>query len=212
MSSIGETPGVQEAAGGTAEAPRGESLPFARWEGPVAVVSDASRISEGLRLLRGEPVLGFDTETRPSFRRGEAYPPALVQLAGKEVVVLFQLGRVGLPDGLKALLADPAVVKAGVAVGRDVKELVDFSPFEPRGFVDLAEMAEAAGLKARGLRGLAEEVLGLKVAKGQRTTNWAKHDLTPAQVAYAATDAYLGRALYLALRARLSRRQETEAY
>ncbi len=181
----------------------GEELPLARWHGPVAVVSDPSRVGEALKLLRGESVLGFDTETRPSFRRGEVHPPALVQLAGREAVVLFQLGRVGLPEGLKALLSDPAVIKAGVAVGRDVKELVDFSPFEPRGFVELAEMAEAAGLKARGLRGLAEEALGLRVAKGQRTTNWARHDLSPAQVAYAATDAYLGRALYLELRARL---------
>jgi ribonuclease D len=177
----------------------------------VVVVSEPARVADALRLLRGEPVLGFDTETRPSFHRGEAYPPALVQLAGRKVVVLFQLGRVGLPEGLKALLSDPAVVKAGVAVARDVKDLVDFSPFEPRGFVDLAEMAEAAGLKARGLRGLAEEVLGLRVAKGQRTTNWARHDLSPAQVAYAATDAFLGRALYLELRRRLSSRPRPEA-
>lgn len=177
----------------------------------MVVVAEPSRVGEALRLLRGEAVLGFDTETRPSFRRGEVYPPALVQLAGRSVVVLFQLGRLGLPDGLKALLSDPAVVKAGVAVGRDVKELVEFSPFEPRGFVELGEMAEAAGLKARGLRGLAEEVLGLRVAKGQRTTNWARHDLSPAQVAYAATDAFLGRALYLELRDRLSRRALPEA-
>lgn len=190
----------------TVQPGRTDPLPLARWDGPVVVVSEPARVGEALRLLRGEWVLGFDTETRPSFRAGEVYPPALVQLAGPRVVVLFQLGRVGLPDDLKALLSDPAVVKAGVAVARDVKELVEFSPFVPKGFVELAQMAEALGLKARGLRGLAEEVLGLRVAKGQRTTNWARHDLSPAQVAYAATDAYLGRALYLELRARQWRR------
>lgn len=211
MSTGREAPFFREAPSGSGEADRREALPLARWDGPVVVVSEPARVADALRLLRGEPVLGFDTETRPSFHRGEAYPPALVQLAGRKVVVLFQLGRVGLPEGLKALLSDPAVVKAGVAVARDVKDLVDFSPFEPRGFVDLAEMAEAAGLKARGLRGLAEEVLGLRVAKGQRTTNWARHDLSPAQVAYAATDAFLGRALYLELRGRLSSRPRPEA-
>lgn len=177
-----------------------DDLPPGRWEGEVLVVQREEEVEAALARLWGKPVLGFDTETRPSFRRGVAYPPALVQLACLDLAVLFQLGRIGFPEGLKALLADASVVKAGVAVGRDVLDLQAFSYFQPGGFVELGDLAERAGLKARGLRGLAAEVLGLRIAKGQRTSNWARDVLTPSQITYAATDAWIGFALYEALR------------
>ncbi len=174
-------------------------MPAGRWEGEVLLVRREEDIVPALARLRGKPVLGFDTETRPSFRRGVSYPPALVQLACADCAVLFQVGRIGLPEGLKALLSDASVVKAGVAVGRDVQDLQAFSFFQPGGFVELGDLAERAGLKARGLRGLAAEVLGLRIAKGQRTSNWARDVLTSSQVTYAATDAWIGFALYEAL-------------
>jgi ribonuclease D len=185
-------------------------LPPGRWEGEVLVVRRAEDAEAALGRLAGKPVLGFDTETRPSFRRGVTYPPALIQLACAELAVLFQLGRMGVPEGLKALLSDASVVKAGVAVGRDVQDLQAFSFFEPAGFVELGDMAERAGLKARGLRGLAAEVLGLRIAKGQRTSNWARDALTSSQVLYAATDAWIGFALHEAL-AKLPVAAEPEA-
>jgi ribonuclease D len=177
-----------------------QEMPSGRWEGEVLVVRREEDIEPALARLGGKPVLGFDTETRPSFRRGVAYPPALLQLACADFAVLFQLGRIGLPEGLKALLSDATVVKAGVAVGRDVQDLQAFSFFQPCGFVELGDLAERVGLKARGLRGLAAEVLGLRIAKGQRTSNWARDVLTTSQIAYAATDAWIGFALHEALR------------
>ncbi|MEW6757147.1 MAG: 3'-5' exonuclease [Acidobacteriota bacterium] len=177
-----------------------QEMPPGRWEGEVLVVRREEDIEPALARLEGEPVLGFDTETRPSFRRGVAYPPALIQLACADFAVLFQLGRIGFPEGLKALLADASVLKAGVAVGRDVQDLQAFSYFHPGGFVELGDMAERAGLKSRGLRGLAAEVLGLRIAKGQRTSNWARDVLTASQITYAATDAWIGFALHEALR------------
>ncbi|MDA8164133.1 MAG: 3'-5' exonuclease domain-containing protein 2 [Desulfobacteraceae bacterium] len=172
------------------------ACPLVRWSGPVQVVSTAEALAAAAEHLAAERLLGFDTETRPSFRKGESHPPALLQLACESVVFIFQLHRIGLPASLRALLADPAILKAGVAPARDLRELQQLAFFEPAGFVDLARMAKEAGFQNHGLRGLAAALLGCRIAKGARTSNWAQATLNPAQIGYAATDAWLGRELY----------------
>jgi len=149
--------------------------------------------------LRRESLLGFDTETRPSFRKGQSYPTSLLQLAGRHEVYVFQLGILGLPAELRGLLSDPRMVKAGVAIQRDLRELRALADFEPRRFVDLGACAMRGGLHHHGLRGLAALLLGKRISKGARTTNWARPDIPAKALRYAATDAWVSRLIHEAL-------------
>ena len=175
------------------------ACPMQRWEGPVHVVRTAEELNRAVHALAQETILGFDTETRPAYHKGESYLPSLLQLAGEKEVFLFQLKPLGLPTPLREILADPKVVKAGVSLAYDLQELHHLAPFKPAGFVDLGTLAKKAEIKNHGLRGLAAVLLGFRIAKGAQTSNWARDILAPNQIQYAATDAWVGRELYLKL-------------
>ncbi|NOX80796.1 MAG: 3'-5' exonuclease domain-containing protein 2 [Deltaproteobacteria bacterium] len=170
--------------------------PIKKWAGPVHVIRSAERMAEAVQLLAQESILGFDTETRPAFRKGQSHLPALLQLAGENEVCIFQLNHLGLPGPLRNILADPNIIKAGVALDYDISELRKLAPFQEAGFVDLGELAKRVGIKNHGLRGLAAVLLGLRITKSAQRSNWAKDRLTAGQVTYAATDAWIGRELY----------------
>ena len=174
-------------------------LPVRRYEGPVCVVATRTELADALADILQESVVGFDTETRPAFKKGERYDPALVQVATARAVYLFQLRRVDVIPGLAELLSAPGVVKAGVAVARDLLELKQVFAFAEKSVVDLGVIARRRGLEQTGVRNLAGIFLRCRVAKGSRTSNWAATALTPAQITYAATDAWICRELYLRL-------------
>jgi hypothetical protein len=177
------------------------ALPISTYDGPIHFVDFDAAAADACALLRREEILGFDTETRPSFERGGgSNPTALIQVASSRGVWLFSLPRLTDRGPLAALLSDGAVLKAGVAIGDDVKKLQEVLPFEPGGFVELAAMARALGFKASGLRNLAGNLLGFRISKGAKTSNWERWPLSAAQVRYAATDAWVSRELYLKLR------------
>jgi ribonuclease D len=176
-------------------------LPMRRYQGRVCVVATRSELNEALDDMRQERVVGFDTETRPAFRKGERYDPALAQFATARAVYLFQLRRVDVIPGLAEVLSAPGIVKAGVAVARDLLELKNLFAFAERNVVDLGVIARRRGLGQTGLRNLAGIFLACRVAKSSRTSNWAATTLTPAQINYAATDAWICRELYLRLQA-----------
>ena len=175
------------------------ACPMRQWTGAVRVVRTANELAAAVERLASHTVLGFDTETRPTFSVGESYPPSLLQLACEEEVFLFQLKPLGLAQPLCEILADPAIIKAGVSLKDDIRALNTLSPFRAGGFVDLGQRAKAADIKNLGLRGLAAVLLGFRIAKGAQTSNWANDQLTPQQIRYAATDAWVGRELYLAM-------------
>ena len=172
-------------------------LPMLAYEGEVLLVQTEGELSRALNSLRGETLLGFDTESRPSFKKGKVYPTSLVQLASSKLVVLIRLNHVGFTEPLAALLADPGVVKAGVAIRDDMRSLQKLHDFTPAGLADLADMAKKRGIKAQGLRTLAAHLMGGRISKAAQCSNWAKKTLTPQQIRYAATDAWIGRELYL---------------
>lgn len=175
-------------------------LPLGRWQGPVHLVRFPEEIeSMGSRLARSM-VLGFDTETRPAFKRGQQYLPSLLQLATAEEVFLLQLGHTGLPRPIRVILEDSAIIKVGVAPDQDLRALQAIKPFRPSGFVDLAKIARESGIRHRGLRGLAAAVCAVRISKTARTSNWANDVLTPRQIRYAATDAWIGREIFIRLR------------
>ena len=173
--------------------------PIKRWTGPISVVRNRDQLTAAMRRLAGHTLLGFDTETRPAYKKGERYLPSLLQLAGDNEVFIFQLKHLGLPKPLREILADAAIIKAGVSLDYDIRELKKLSHFKAAGFMDLGNLARKAGIKNHGLRGLAAVLLGMRIAKGAQTSNWARDVLTPQQIQYAATDAWVGRRLYLAL-------------
>lgn len=173
------------------------ALPIRRYDGPVCVVATRTELNDALADIQQESVVGFDTETRPAFKKGERYDPALVQVATACAVYLFQLRRVDVIPGLADMFAAPHIVKAGVAVARDIKDLKEVFAFAEKNVVDLGVIAKRYGLEQTGVRNLAGIFLGCRVTKGARTSNWAATTLTPAQIAYAATDAWIGRELYL---------------
>ena len=175
------------------------SFPIRKWSGPVHVIRSNERMTNAVEQLSLETILGFDIETRPAFNKGQKYLPSLLQLAGENSVYLFQLKHLGLQEPLIKILADPAVIKAGVSLAHDLRELKQLTPFTQAGFVGLGKMSKEKGIKNHGLRGLAAVVLGLRISKSAQTTNWAKNKLTQSQIRYAATDAWVGRELYLKL-------------
>ncbi|MCP4716379.1 MAG: 3'-5' exonuclease domain-containing protein 2, partial [Deltaproteobacteria bacterium] len=164
-------------------------LPVEKYEGPIHLITtrDDLVITE---QLRKEPVLGFDIEIKPAFSKGESHPPALLQLAGTDAVCIFQLSQLKLPRAVRALLADPDIIKAGVAPGQDIAKLKELGQFKEAGFTDLATLAKQNGIKNFGLRGLAAVLFGFRISKGARVSNWARADLTETQIHYAATDAW----------------------
>jgi ribonuclease D len=175
-------------------------LEIAAYRGPIHVVRSHAQMLAAVRELRRETLLGFDTEKRPSFAKGESHPPALIQLAGREAVYVFQLHVIGLPAELVDLLANPRIVKAGVATGRDLQELRELAQFQPGGFVDIGACAMKSGIKHHGLRGLAALLLGCRISKSAQLTNWERPELPMPALRYAATDAWISRRIYEALK------------
>jgi len=173
------------------------SLPLRYYNGAIRIIQTAEQAKNACAILIKEKVLGFDTETRPAFNKGQSYLPSLLQLAGTKVVYLFQLSQCGLTDKIIILLSNVNIIKSGVAINQDLTELQQILNFEPAGFVDLGDIAKSKGLPHHGLRGLAAYLLKFRISKSGRTSNWSANQLTKKQIKYAATDAWVGRELYL---------------
>jgi ribonuclease D len=173
------------------------ALPIRRYEGPVHVVAGHSELQRAMQDILQESVVGFDTETRPAFRPGESYLPSLVQFATANAVYLLQVQQQDFFGPVREILSAEKIVKAGVSVADDLRNLKKSVEFDERSVVDLGKVAEQHGLEQTGVRNLAGMFLGTRIPKGTKTTNWAARHLTPQQIAYAATDAWVCRELYL---------------
>lgn len=175
------------------------TMPLRSWTGEVKIIRTQAQWSAAEAKMRADGILGFDTETRPTFRKGKLNAPALLQIATEKTVYLTQLGLLPFGHLQSALLADPDIVKAGVGIGDDMKALGRVFPFTPEGTVDLAAVAKKHNLPNLGLRTLAASLFGWRISKGPQCSNWSVRHLSPRQVSYAATDAWIGRKIYLRL-------------
>lgn len=176
-----------------------KKLPLLHFDGKVTLVDDLDTFYRVIDEVGRSGIVGFDTETKPSFRKGRRNTVSLLQLADAGNAWLFRLNKIGLPPELSALLADDSLHKVGVAIHDDIKALRSVSPFEPRGFVDLQSVVAGHGIKQLGLRKLSAIILGYRISKSQQVSNWEAPVLTESQQLYAATDAWVCRQIYLAL-------------
>jgi len=152
---------------------------------------------ELLAMNLGEPKeLGFDTETRPSFNKGEVYKAALLQLSTESDAYLIRLQYVTRFHVINSILENKAIVKVGVAIHDDLKLLQKSFSFAPQSFVELQHLAKMKGLKNFGLKGMTEEVLQASLSKRSKMTNWDADVLSDQQQMYAATDAWIGLTIY----------------
>jgi len=173
------------------------ALTIRRYEGEVRLVGTAHELEHALVAWRDERVVGFDTETRPAFKPGQSYLPALAQIATANAVYLLPLQRLDCSAAMRALLEAPHTVKAGVGLPDDFRALRKTFEFADKATVDLGAVARRHGLKQSGVRYLAARFLGSRIPKGAKTSNWAAPRLSPQQIAYAATDAWVCRELFL---------------
>lgn len=171
-------------------------LPRFTFEGRIEVIQSESEAVRAVRALKGAPLLGIDTETRPSFRKGEKHKVALLQVSDRDICFLFRLNMLGFAPCLVELLSDPAITKVGLSLRDDFMMLRGRRSFTPGGCIDLQEKAKLFGIEDMSLQKLFANVFGQRISKTAQLSNWEADTLTQSQKVYAATDAYACILLY----------------
>jgi ribonuclease D len=172
------------------------SLPILTFPGTISLLDNPTGFEAVKRILRDELILGFDTETRPAFKKGHFHSVALLQLSTSDQAVLIRLNKVKLPSFLIDILENENIVKVGVAIKDDINSLNKISPFIPGGFVDLQQYVKQFGIEDNGLKKLVANIMGFRISKKSQTSNWEMETLTQEQLEYAATDAWVCRQMY----------------
>lgn len=175
-------------------------LPMMIFKGRVFLVDTQQEFKRILPLLRSKTVLGFDTETKPSFKKGIKNKIALMQLADSSDAFLFRINMIGLPDELVHIIEDSSIRKIGAAVHDDIRALNSIREIRPQSFIELQKYSLGYQIEDKSLRKLAAIVLKVKISKSQQLSDWENHTLTEAQQAYAATDAWICHEIYHKLR------------
>ena len=166
------------------------ALPKVLFGGRIFVILSEREADQAVDYLLRQPILGFDTETRPSFRRGQMHKVALLQVATHDTAFLFRLNRIGMCDSVVRLLSDNHVLKVGLSLKDDFMQLQHRRPFQTGTFVELQQEVQQLGVQDMSLQKLYANLLGGRISKGQQLTNWEADVLTEARQRYAATDAW----------------------
>jgi len=164
--------------------------PLYQFEGGIFVIDSYEKLDDYISLLNNQKVLGFDTETKPSFKKGVVNPVSLLQITTASEAFLIRINKVGLPDEIIKILQNKDVVKVGLAIKDDIKILQGIHQFTPNGFIDLQDYVVDFGITAKSLKKIAGIVLEKRISKSQQVTNWERDELSDAQKVYAATDAW----------------------
>ncbi len=172
------------------------NLPRAVFDGRIIVIQTENEAQKAVDYLSSFPLVGIDTETRPSFKKGVSHKVSLLQLSTDDTCFLFRLKHIGIPESLIRFFQDERITKIGLSLHDDLLSLRRRGEFEPRSFLDLQQYVKAFGIQDMSLQKIYANVFGLKISKGQRLSNWEAEVLTDGQKLYAATDAWACIKLY----------------
>jgi ribonuclease D len=170
--------------------------PSKAFEGQIILVETIADADEACDYLRNYSHIGFDTETKPNFKKGKKNRVALLQLSTSERAYLIRTNKIGIPRSVASILADPRILKIGAATKDDIGTLKSLSHFEPKAIFDLQPLVRSFGVEQLGLKNIAALFLGIRISKGQQLTNWENEILTSQQQLYAATDAWVCLEIY----------------
>lgn len=176
------------------------TLPVKSFEGTIEVVDTLSDIGRICELLKECKMLGFDTESRPMFKKGMKNRTALLQFSANGIAYLFRLNHIGLPDEICGILSNPEIIKVGAAIKDDINILQKIKSFVPAGFIDIHDVVKDYEIEDRSIKKLAGIVLGIRISKQQQLSNWEVETLSNAQQLYAATDAWVCSEIYKRLK------------
>ena len=176
-------------------------LPLQRYEGKIVVVTDPEKQANALAEVSQHSVVGFDTETKPAFKKGVRHEVALLQLAVPDKVFLIRLNRTGLSSEVARFFADENITKVGISIRDDIKHLARLASkqritFDPKNILELNDVAKSLKIEHAGVKKLTAIFLKFRVSKAQQTSNWENEKLTEAQLRYAATDAWVCLEIY----------------
>lgn len=174
-------------------------LPTGHFKGHIHLIDTPEQAEKACFMLQNVHIMGFDTETKPSFTKGKTHRVSLLQLSTETDAFLFRLNKIGLPAKVAHILSNPRQTKLGVAIHDDIRHLKVLRPFKPEGFIELQEFVKQFGIENSALSKLAGIVLNFRISKSQQLTNWESEALTEPQQLYAATDAWAALEIYKAL-------------
>ncbi|NBW37165.1 MAG: 3'-5' exonuclease domain-containing protein 2 [Cytophagia bacterium] len=180
-----------------------QTLPLHAYKGHISVITDPVKLTRSLKEMEKAARLGFDTETRPAFVKGQRYNVALMQLATEERVWLIRLQQTGFIPALVEFLENTNVQKVGVGLRDDLNALQRLQPFSPGGFVELTQLTRQVGVEVESVKKLTGLLLGFRISKSAQTSNWEAPTLTEKQLEYAATDAWVCLQMYKKIEQRL---------
>ena len=172
---------------------------MAVFSGRSIVIDNAADARQATAYLSKQPLIGFDTETRPVFRKGESHKVALVQMSTQDECFLFRTNKMGLTEHLIKLLENPDVKKIGLSTKDDIHVLNQLAPCKPSGFIELQQYVKQFDIADMSLQRIYAIIFGEHISKGQRLTNWEAPTLTSHQIAYASLDAWACLRIYLTL-------------
>lgn len=176
------------------------ALPLKAFMGEILLITKATQLPDVFAEIQQHTVVGFDTETKPAFVKGQVFKVALLQLAIPGKVFLIRLNLTGLSPEITDFFENENVIKAGVGLRDDIKILHKLEKFTPAGFAELSTMARETGLEVESVKKLTALLLGFRISKGAQTSNWEAEQLTEKQIVYAATDAWVCLEIYKKLK------------
>ena len=174
-------------------------LPLFKYEGKIVIAADERQINKAIFEIEKYDLVGFDTETKPTFKKGEYNHVALLQIAVPGKVYLLRIHQIEIPVSILKFLSNDQISKVGIALDDDVIAINKKRKFNPGGFIDLNKIAPTLGIENIGARNLSGLVLNARISKNQQVTNWENPILTGPQITYAATDAWICLEIYTKL-------------